>query len=82
LGLLLLSESKSDPLGSGETESSPERLGEAEPSPGGSGEVGPVPEGSSELETLLVAAELAAATLAIVLDGLRLMSFNSCLMVP
>jgi hypothetical protein len=66
--------------GSGEAEPVLERSGEAEPSPERSGEPGLVPEGLGELETFLVGSDRAATTFTIVLDGPRLMPFNSCLM--
>jgi hypothetical protein len=76
--------------GSGEAEPVPEGSGEAEPVPEGSGEVGPSPEWSGEAEpasegwgepeTFLARPDWAATTLIIVLDELRLISFNSYFM--
>jgi hypothetical protein len=48
--------------------------------PNGSGDAEPAPEGTSEPETPSVGPYWAATTLTIILDGLRLISFNSCLM--
>jgi hypothetical protein len=48
--------------------------------PKGSGDAELVPEGSGELETTSVRPDWPTTTLMIVPDGLRLMSFNSCLM--
>jgi hypothetical protein len=70
LGAFTLSESSSDPQGSGEVALAPK----------GSSDMEPVPEGSGEPETPSVRQDWAATTLMIVPDGLRLMSFNSCLM--
>jgi hypothetical protein len=61
-------------------EPSPERSGKARSLPEGLGKAEPLPEGSGETEPFLVGPDRAATTLIIVLDGLRLMSFNSYLM--
>jgi hypothetical protein len=68
------------PRGSGEAEPSPERSGEVGPSPEWSGEAEPASEGWGKLETFLVGLDQATTMLIIILDELRLISFNSYFM--
>jgi hypothetical protein len=55
----------------------PEGSGKAGPVPEGSGDAEPMPEGPSEPKSSSIELDWVASTPISILDGLRLMSFNS-----